>query len=233
MSSLAQLSVRFKAFDHNCLVRAQKQLQSALSLCRPVSDESVRPLDSKSASGLASPNEEHERGLQATGFGFLDANPKVSLGAFLNSIRNLAQDPETCYSIVMLLQPSALFSLPRAQYPPSCTRKARKENAIMSQPWSVLLWPSEVFCPILFLTFKPHLQGIVNLPNEISRFTVLKGPHVHKKSREQFQRLTRTMRIELELEQGTAELFFKLLHNMYFVGCQLSVRVRTNSYLYS
>ena len=77
------------------------------------------------------------------------------------------------------------------------------------------------------------MQGIVNLPNEISKFTVLKGPHVHKKSREQFQRLTRTMRLELELEQDTAELFFKLLHNVYFVGCQLSVRVRTNTYLYT
>ena len=79
----------------------------------------------------------------------------------------------------------------------------------------------------------PALQGIVNLPNEISKFTVLKGPHVHKKSREQFQRLTRTVRLEFELEQDTAEFFFKLLHNMYFVGCQLSVRVRTNTYLYS
>ena len=103
MSSLAQLSVRFKAFDHNCLVRAQKQLQSALSLCRPGADASVRPLDSKSAFGSAYLNEEHERGLQATGFGFLDANPKASLDAFLNFMRDVAQDPERRYLIVMLI----------------------------------------------------------------------------------------------------------------------------------
>jgi hypothetical protein len=32
---MAHFSVRFKAFDRDCILRARKQLQSALSLCQP------------------------------------------------------------------------------------------------------------------------------------------------------------------------------------------------------
>ena len=77
------------------------------------------------------------------------------------------------------------------------------------------------------------MQGIVHLPTSRSRFTVLSGPHVHKKSREQFERITRQVRLEFELDQGAAEVFHELLKNMYFAGCQLSVRVKTNTYLYT
>lgn len=77
------------------------------------------------------------------------------------------------------------------------------------------------------------LQGIIHLPTKRKRFTVLSGPHVHKKSREQFEMITRQVRIEFELDQGSAELFYELLKNMYFIGCQLSVRVKTNTYMYT
>ncbi len=80
MGSVAQLSVRFKAFDHNCLVRAQKQLQGALSLCRPVTEisEEASSVDAASSSQSQSQASEGEPSLHVRGFGLLDANPKVS-----------------------------------------------------------------------------------------------------------------------------------------------------------
>ena len=58
------------------------------------------------------------------------------------------------------------------------------------------------------------MQGIIHLPTSRSRFTVLSGPHVHKKSREQFERITRQVRLEFELDQEAAEVFHELLKNM-------------------
>jgi len=81
--------------------------------------------------------------------------------------------------------------------------------------------------------FIHNLQGIVHLPTTRSKFTVLSSPHVHKKSREQFEIIRRQVRLEFELDQGAAELFHELLKNMYFTGCQLSVRVKTNTYFYT
>ena len=76
-----------------------------------------------------------------------------------------------------------------------------------------------------------HPKGIVSLPTRRSRYTVLSGPHIDKKSREQFEVVREKTRINFELESGRAEVFYELLKNMYLGGVQLSVRVRTNTYL--
>lgn len=74
--------------------------------------------------------------------------------------------------------------------------------------------------------------GIVHLPKSRSLITVNSSPHVHKKSREQFEIIRRAVRMEFELDKEKAEILFTLLKNMYFTGCQLAVRVKMNSYLF-
>ena len=41
------------------------------------------------------------------------------------------------------------------------------------------------------------VKGPVPLPNRISKFTVLRGPHIDKKSREQFEMRTHKRRIDI------------------------------------
>ena len=90
--------------------------------------------------------------------------------------------------------------------------------------------------PLNGITEVPLLRknsaGIVHFPKSRSLHTVLSGPHVDKKSREQFEIIRRQVRLEFQLEQAQAELFFNLLKNMYLTGCQLSVRIRTESFLF-
>ena len=53
--------------------------------------------------------------------------------------------------------------------------------------------------------------GPVPLPTRISRYTVLRGPHVDKKSREQFEIRTHKRLIDiLEPTQGTLDALMKL-----------------------
>ena len=76
-SGMAHFSVRFKAFDYYAMLRAQKQIQSALSLCRPISPQELggnRNSDSQSGSHSAD-----QQSLAPASFGLLDENPKVLL----------------------------------------------------------------------------------------------------------------------------------------------------------
>ena len=80
-----------------------------------------------------------------------------------------------------------------------------------------------------FLKAEP--QGIVHLPTTRSKLTVLTSPHIDKRSREQFEIVRRKVRIEFQLDQVKAEIFYGLLKHIYLGGVQLSVRVKTHSYL--
>jgi small subunit ribosomal protein S10 len=55
------------------------------------------------------------------------------------------------------------------------------------------------------------IRGPIPLPTTISRWTVLRGPHVDKKSREQFERRTHHRLIDiLEPTQTTVDALMKL-----------------------
>lgn len=47
-----------------------------------------------------------------------------------------------------------------------------------------------------------QVRGPIPLPTEINRFTVLRSPHVDKKSREQFEMRTHNRLIEIEEHSG-------------------------------
>ncbi|MCK5882482.1 MAG: 30S ribosomal protein S10 [Bacteriovoracaceae bacterium] len=56
-----------------------------------------------------------------------------------------------------------------------------------------------------------RVAGPIPLPTEINKFTVLKGPHVNKKSREQFEMRTHKRLIDiLEPTQQTVDSLMKL-----------------------
>ena len=55
------------------------------------------------------------------------------------------------------------------------------------------------------------VRGPIPLPNKIEKFTVLRGPHVDKKSREQFERRTHYRLLDiLEPSQQTVDALMKL-----------------------
>lgn len=56
-----------------------------------------------------------------------------------------------------------------------------------------------------------HVAGPIPLPTRISRYTVLRGPHVDKKSREQFEIRTHKRLLDiLEPTQQTLDALMKL-----------------------
>lgn len=75
MRPAAQLSVRFKAFNHDCLLRAQKQIQTALTLCQPLERAQTPTLTGEHEESLQQPSEQTKTEINS--FGLLDPNPKV------------------------------------------------------------------------------------------------------------------------------------------------------------
>ena len=71
------------------------------------------------------------------------------------------------------------------------------------------------------------------LPPSIKRFTVLRSPHIDKKSREQFlqKSVAATMSFPLTTAK-TAPLLLALLKNSQLVGVQLRIRVVLTTSLY-
>lgn len=54
------------------------------------------------------------------------------------------------------------------------------------------------------------IAGPVPLPTAVSRFTVLRSPHVNKKSREQFEIRTHKRLIDIEMNDQTMDALMKL-----------------------
>lgn len=74
--------------------------------------------------------------------------------------------------------------------------------------------------------------GDVSLPTRRSHFTVIRGPHVHKTSREQFARTTHKRLISFSTNNLSELTWFLDNLKLYqFVGAELSVRVSSSSYL--
>lgn len=54
------------------------------------------------------------------------------------------------------------------------------------------------------------IAGPIPLPTSVSRFTVLRSPHVDKKSREQFEIRTHKRLIDIETNEQTVDALMKL-----------------------
>lgn len=54
-------------------------------------------------------------------------------------------------------------------------------------------------------------QKIISLPNNKKKFTILKGPHVHKKARDQFELKNHTKILQIEGTSQNTKEFLKIL----------------------
>ena len=71
------------------------------------------------------------------------------------------------------------------------------------------------------------------LPPAVSRFTVLRSPHIDKKSREQFQQKVITANVSLpDVTKSVTPLILTLLRNSQLVGVELKVTVVVPTGLY-
>ena len=75
----------------------------------------------------------------------------------------------------------------------------------------------------------------VSLPSKIERFTVLKSPHVDKKAREQFERIThrRFLNIKILLKGLNSEWFSLFYFLRLIQNLGVSVEVNLNYKIYS
>jgi len=67
------------------------------------------------------------------------------------------------------------------------------------------------------------VAGLIPLPTAISRFTVLRGPHVDKKSREQFEVRTHKRLIDIETTEQTVDALMRLDLS---AGVDIKIRLR-------
>lgn len=67
-----------------------------------------------------------------------------------------------------------------------------------------------------------QVAGPIPLPTQISRFTVLRGPHVHKKSREQFE--MRTHKRLIDIVEPTEETLNALMRLELSPGVDVEIK---------
>ena len=67
------------------------------------------------------------------------------------------------------------------------------------------------------------IAGPIPLPTSVSRFTVLRSPHVDKKSREQFEIRTHKRLIDIETNEQTMDALLKLDLS---AGVDIKIRLR-------
>ena len=81
-----------------------------------------------------------------------------------------------------------------------------------------------------YLTQK-NLGRVASLPTLKKRFTVLRSPHIDKKSREQFEwkRYKKSIRLSSK-KKGYLSLFIFLLKNSSFPGVQLEINVKHSTF---
>lgn len=77
-----------------------------------------------------------------------------------------------------------------------------------------------------------HFLGIANhhtisLPKKIKKFTVLRSPHIDKKSREQFEIRKYKDILQISIpDRDIALLFLEILKNIELIGIELEINVR-------
>jgi len=69
-------------------------------------------------------------------------------------------------------------------------------------------------------------HNTVFLPKRVERFTVLRSPHVDKKARDQFERVTHKRLLVVTLSGKESFLVYRLLRFISFAAVGVEVRVR-------
>ena len=81
--------------------------------------------------------------------------------------------------------------------------------------------------------FEDDKIQVYRYPTKIQKLTVLKSPHVHKKSREQFETRTHKMHIALHaFDAANFDKIIKCVQSFQIVGVQLQVRIFDSTDLY-
>jgi len=71
-------------------------------------------------------------------------------------------------------------------------------------------------------------------PTKIVKLTTLKSPHVHKKSREQFETRTHKMEIEISrVNRMQVDTFIQYVQSFKLLGVQLQVRIIDSTELFA
>ena len=70
------------------------------------------------------------------------------------------------------------------------------------------------------------------LPKKIKKFTVIRSPHIDKKSREQFEmrRFKKLLILKID-NQNTTLLFLEILKNLRFYGVEMQINIKFSSFL--
>ena len=95
----------------------------------------------------------------------------------------------------------------------------RFEQPMRSQGAHTALFPSAPF------------QKVISLPTLNKKFTVLRSPHIDKKSREQFEWTRYKKSIFLDFQKiSVFSLFLFLLKNSSFPGVQIEINLKHSTY---
>jgi small subunit ribosomal protein S10 len=81
------------------------------------------------------------------------------------------------------------------------------------------------FCKSSYISVWPK-------PKTRRLITVIRSPHVNKKSREQFQEITRSRNIKIIFTPKIAQVFLSIIEKTHFVGIEISIEIKTFNTLY-
>jgi len=85
----------------------------------------------------------------------------------------------------------------------------------------------------IFSDCKPS-QKVISLPTLKKKFTVLRSPHIDKKSREQFEWTRYKKSIFLDFQKiSVFSLFLFLLKNSSFPGVQIEINLKHSTFTYT
>ena len=81
--------------------------------------------------------------------------------------------------------------------------------------------------------FQRNQLGVFRYPTKIQKLTVLKSPHVHKKSREQFEVRTHKTQITInQFDRSQLDSLIQSIQSFKILGVQMQVRVNDSTELY-
>ena len=90
----------------------------------------------------------------------------------------------------------------------------------------------EAYLSSIFSFFQIHLSKEKRKPQKIQKFTVLRSPHIDKKSREQFQIISHKKTLVLHLsDKNLVFLIIEILKDLQFVGVELNLILEISTVL--
>ena len=82
--------------------------------------------------------------------------------------------------------------------------------------------------------FSQENLKVISLPKTKKKFTVLRSPHIDKKSREQFEWTKYKKKMFFDFQKvGVFSLFLFLLKNSSFPGVEIEINLKHSTFLYT